>query len=133
MRLSECILKHTGGNPFFVEAFVKGSVELGLMFYNFEKITWDWDEDQISKLKISDNIVEYLIESTLKNTLREDNIEVLKAASCFSTREFNTFILSRVVGLSPKEVTARLWPAVMSGLLETNDERFVVFCLASEN
>jgi predicted ATPase len=83
---------------------VKTSVDHGFIFYNFEKTMWDWDESQITKLEISDNIVEYLIETTLRNTLREENIELLKVASCLSTREFNTFILSEVVGLTPVEV-----------------------------
>ena len=83
---------------------MKTSVDHGFIFYNFESTTWDWDEGQITKLEISDNIVEYLIETKLQNILREDDIEVLKVASCLSTREFNTFILSEVVGLSPVEV-----------------------------
>lgn len=98
----------------------------GLIFFNFETTTWDWDEERIMKLEVSENIVEYLVQNTLQDSIREDTVEVLKLAACLGNREFNTFILSKVVDLPAEEITRRLWPAVMFGLIVTADESFKV-------
>ena len=98
----------------------------GLIFFNFETTTWDWDEKRIMKLEVSENIVEYLVQNTLQDSIHDDTVEVLKLAACLGNQEFNTFILSNVVELPAEEITRRLWPAVMSGLIVTADESFKV-------
>jgi predicted ATPase len=84
---------------------LKTSVEHGLIFFNFEDAKWDWDEEKILKLEVSENIVEYIIQNTLRGSLRQDTAEILKFAACLGTRNFNTFVLSKVLGLPPSEVT----------------------------
>lgn len=109
-------MKHTGGNPLFIETvsllkdrpnqrqFLKTSVEHGLIFFNFEDAKWDWDEEKISKLEVSENIVEYIIQNTLRGSLQQDTVEILKFAACLGTRNFNTFVLSKVLELPASEV-----------------------------
>ena len=90
-----------GSNPL---QFLKTSVEHGLIFFNFEDARWDWDEEKISKLEVSENIVEYIIQNTLRGSLRQDTVEILKFAACLGTRNFNTFVLSNVLQLPVSEV-----------------------------
>ena len=106
--------------------FLKTSVDHDLIFFNFETTRWDWDEERIMKLEVSENIVEYIVQNTLQDSIHEDTVEVLKLAACLGNREFNTFILSNVVELPAEEITRRLWPAVISGLIITIDESFKV-------
>jgi predicted ATPase len=67
---------------------------------------WEWDDEKISKIEVSEDIVEFLVQNTLQDAIHQDTQEVLKLAACIGNREFNTFILSRVVGISPEEVSA---------------------------
>ena len=101
-------------------------MDRGLIFFNFEATTWDWDEERIMKLEVSENIVEYLVQNTLQDSIHDDTVEVLKLAACLGNQEFNTFVLSNVVELPAEEITRRLWPAVMSGLIVIVDESFKV-------
>lgn len=132
-------MKHTGGNPFFIETvlkifnnlltvlqFLKTSVDHGLIFFNFETTNWDWDEERIMTLEVSENIVEYLVQNTLQDSMHEETVAVLKLAACLGNREFNSFILSNVLDLPVAEITRRLWPAVMIGLIVTADDSFKV-------
>ena len=77
------------------------------------------------------------MQNTLPSTIQEETLEVLKLAACLGNREFNTSILSSVVGLPAEEVncyltsltskiTQRLWPAVIAGLIGINDEQMKV-------
>ena len=80
----------------------------GLIFFNFETISWDWDEEGIAKLELSKDIIEYLVQNTLQSTIQKETVEVLKPAACLGNREFNTLTLSSVVGLSTVEVDYNL-------------------------
>ena len=81
----------------------------GLIFFDFEATAWDWDEERITKLEVSKDITEYLVQNTLQSTIQKETVEVLKLAACLGNREFNTFILSSVVGLSAIEVDYNLY------------------------
>jgi predicted ATPase len=83
---------------------LRTSVDHGLIFFDFEQTMWNWDEERISKLEVSEDIVEYLIQNTLQEIINEDTTEVLQLAACLGSREFNTFILSNVTGLKAEEV-----------------------------
>lgn len=65
---------------------------------------WDWDEDGVNALKVSEDIVEFLVRNTLQVGLQKDSVDILKLASCMGTREFNSYILSVMMGLSQEEV-----------------------------
>ena len=80
----------------------------GLIFFDFEATTWDWNEDRITKLEVSKDITEYIVQYTLQSAIQKDTVEVLKLAACLGNREFNTFILPNVVGLSAVEVDYNL-------------------------
>jgi len=67
-------------------------------------LRWDWDEDGVNALKVSEDIVEFLVQNTLQVGLQKDSVDILKLASCLGTREFNSSILSAMMGLSQEEV-----------------------------
>ena len=61
IKLSELILDKTGGNPFFVNEFLKSLYQQKLIQFNYSADKWLWDVDEIIKLDITDNVVELMI------------------------------------------------------------------------
>jgi predicted ATPase len=104
-------LFYTNGIPLLIWSnhgqFLTTSVDHGLIFFDFDEARWDWDEEKISKLEVSDDIVEYLVQNTLQGSLHPATVEILKFAACLGTREFNTFILSNILELPADEVSDR--------------------------
>jgi predicted ATPase len=66
-------------------------------------MTWDWNEEGIGHLEVSEDIVEFLVQNTLQGAIHKDTIEILKFAACLGNREFNTSILSNVFDVTPQE------------------------------
>lgn len=65
---------------------------------------WEWDDDKIRKIEVSEDIVEFLVENTLQDVIQEETKEVLTLAACIGSRGLNTFILSHITGVTPEEV-----------------------------
>lgn len=74
-----------------------------LIFYNFTSMIWDWNEEGIEKLEVSEDIVEFLVQNTLQDAIHKDTIEILKFAACLGNREFNSFILSTLFDVTVQE------------------------------
>ena len=66
---------------------------------------WDWNENGIEQLEVSEDIVEFLVQNTLQDAIPKETIEILKFAACLGNREFNSFILSNVFGVNPQEAS----------------------------
>jgi predicted ATPase len=79
-------------------------VDHGQIYFDFETMLWEWDDEKIRKIEVSEDIVEFLVENTLQDSIQEDTKEVLKLAACIGSKEFNTFTLSRIIGITPEEV-----------------------------
>jgi len=67
-------------------------------------MAWEWKEEEIANLEVSEDIVEFLVQNTLQDAIHKDTIEVLKFAACLGNREFNSFILSNLFDVSVQEV-----------------------------
>lgn len=76
----------------------------GQIYFDFETMLWEWDDEKIRKIEVSEDIVEFLVENTLQDSIQEETKEVLKLAACIGSKQFNTFILSRIIGITPEEV-----------------------------
>lgn len=79
-------------------------MNLGLILFDFEATTWDWHEDGIVNLEASEDIVEHFVQNALEGGTHKDTTTILKLASCLGDREFNTLILSEIVGYPMEEV-----------------------------
>jgi len=53
---------------------------------------------------VSEDIVEFLVQNTLQVGLQNDTVETLKLASCLPNKEFNSTILSIMIGVPAEEV-----------------------------
>ena len=111
--LSELVLMKTGGNPFFVNQFLKSLYEQKLITLD-PASGWKWDMRTISQMRVTDNVVD-LLAGRIRN-LKPETQEALKIAVCAGTR-FQLETLSAVSGKSVDEIQSDLSEAVLMGMI----------------
>ena len=112
--LAALLLHKTGGNPFFVNEFLKTLHHDKLVAYDPAAEHWVWDIEKISKLEITDNVVELMIGKIRQ--FEEDTQNILKYVSCVGGR-FDLQMAAGIHGKSAPETAKDLWPAVREGLV----------------
>ena len=112
--LAELVETKTGGNPFFVNEFMKTLYQENLLKFDSERIRWEWDMEKITALDITDNVVELMIGKLEKlPTLTQ---KVLSLVACVG----NQFDLNTLALIYEKESYATfqdLLPAIQEGLI----------------
>ncbi|HAA32823.1 MAG TPA: hypothetical protein DCE56_40290, partial [Cyanobacteria bacterium UBA8553] len=130
--LAELVMKKTGGNPFFVNQFLKTLHAENLITFDFggghggTAPTWRWDISNIEAQEITDNVVELMIGKLKK--LPESTQQILRLASCVGA-DFDLNTLSIVCEKSQETISPDLVTAVQSGLilpLSELDERLLI-------
>ena len=112
--LAELVNQKTGGNPFFVNEFLKTLYTESLFTFDFERLIWLWNIPQIEAKGITDNVVELMIAKLKKLPVLTQ--KVLSLSACVgATFSLNT--LSIVSKKSRKELFKDLEPALQSGLI----------------
>lgn len=81
--LAELIHKKTGGNPFFVNQFLKRLYDSHVIELD-PKTGWIWDLNKIQEMQFTDNVVEFLTGKIL--TLPENTRKTLKVCACMGNR-----------------------------------------------
>lgn len=117
--LATVIVAKTGGNPFVITQFLRVLYERGFLGYRFESSGWDWNEDGIQTLPVSDNVVELLVDKL--HTYAEETRRFIAKAALLGNR-FSLDILEQLderVGTRLQMTTkaAALAPALADGLL----------------
>ena len=79
--LSDIIYQKTKGNPFFVLEFMRSLVDRGLLDYNTNTYRWVWDDDDVSSMDITGNVL-HLLWSKMSG-LSTSIQSALKVAACF--------------------------------------------------
>ncbi len=59
--LASLVYEKTGGNPFFINQFLKTLYESKLLRFNTEQLMWSWDMDKIISQNITDNVADLMI------------------------------------------------------------------------
>ncbi len=78
--LAEILISKTGGNPFFLELFLKDLYAKDFLRFNDQKEEWEWDKALLKNLGITENVVDLV--SNKINRLDPNARSVLKMASC---------------------------------------------------
>jgi predicted ATPase len=112
--LAELLLEKTGGNPFFINRFLKDLYERKLIFLDEQEEAWKWDDASIRALAVSDNVVDLLV-TKIRRYVPEVQ-ELLSLASCLGN-SFELASLAAIANRSPLGVAAELWQLVQEGLL----------------
>ncbi len=107
----------TGGNPFFINQFMK-SIHTNRLFYFDEESGWRCDIKAVKKLPIPDDVVDLLMERV--NWLDDDTRSLLMACSCFGG-QFNLDEVAAVTGAPNDRIIASLRVIENEGLLNAID------------
>jgi hypothetical protein len=82
--LSDIVFQKTKGNPYFVVAFLRSLVDRGLLNYCVNARRWLWDEDDVSAMDVTGNVLHLL---SLKMSSLSTSIQsALKTAACFGIK-----------------------------------------------
>ena len=114
MPLAKLIVEKTHGNPFFVNQFLQNLYEEKLLVFDLNKHRWKWDIEEVSKLKITDNVVELMADKIEKLPYKTQ--ELLKLAACMGF-QFDLSNLAIINEKSHQETAKLLWVALEEGLI----------------
>ncbi|MBW4427045.1 MAG: AAA family ATPase [Nostoc desertorum CM1-VF14] len=117
--LAELVLRKTGGNPFFVNEFLKTLYAENLLSFDLENLSWRWDITHIESKNITDNVVELMLGKLKK--LPPATQQVLQFAACVGA-DFNLSTLSIICESSSREIFPQLIAAAQSGLIMPTSE-----------
>ena len=122
--LAELVFNKTGGNPFFVNQFLKTLHAENLIVFNRPKSIinkegnqenfWQWDIAQIEAKGITDNVVELMVSKLRK--LPASTQQILRFAACVGAN-FDLNTLSIICEKSQQEIFPDLVTAIQSGLV----------------
>ncbi|WP_341530501.1 serine/threonine-protein kinase PknK [Nostoc sp. UHCC 0302] len=117
--LAELVLRKTGGNPFFVNEFLKTLYAENLLSFNLEHFSWQWNITHIESKNITDNVVELMLGKLKK--LPPKTQQVLQFAACIGA-DFDLSTLSIICESSPVQLFAELVIAAQFGLIVPTSE-----------
>ena len=127
--LAELVVRKTGGNPFFVNEFLKTLHTENLLTFHIPQSSlakggsqegfWQWNIAEIEAQGITDNVVELMIGKLKK--LPESTQQVLRLAACVGA-DFDLNTLSIIYEKSPIEIYINLTAAVQLGLILPTSE-----------
>ncbi|CAG7645327.1 Serine/threonine-protein kinase PknD [Paenibacillus solanacearum] len=112
--LAALLMRKTKGNAFFAKQFFRSLYDLRLLRFNVSDYCWEWDNEQIDELYITDNVVDFMM--TKIRRLPEPVQRILMDAACIGN-EFSPETLSLITRLPDEEAAALLTKAIDEGML----------------
>lgn len=125
LSLSRLLLVKTGGNPFFINQFLKSLYEQRLITLD-PASGWKWDMQSINEMQVTDNVVD-LLTGKIRN-LKPETQEALKTAVCAGTC-FQIKTISAVSGKSIDQIQSDLSEAVQMGMIYFSES---VYCFVHD-
>jgi len=108
----------TGGNPLFVQEFLKQLHCEGSIAPDYDRHCWQWHLEQIQIHTITDNVVE-LMNQTVK-TLAPEAQQVLQIAACLG-KSFDLETLVQAAQFPQQATLSHLWQAIAEGFITPVD------------
>ena len=108
------MLAKTNGNPFFINEFLHSLYREKLLYFDYDRCSWQWNLAEIQARDIADNVVELLALKIQK--LKEKTEKVLKLAACLGNK-FKLETLALVTEKSLAETAVDLQEALAEGLV----------------
>ncbi len=112
--LAEATLAKTGGNPFFVNEFLKSLYQEDLIRFDMQRGTWTWEIPRIQMRPSTDNVVELMLAKAKQ--LPDETQQTLKIAACIG-HKFDLSTLAAIAGKSEHDISSVLWPALTAALI----------------
>lgn len=118
--LARLIHQKTNGNPFFINQFLKTLYNEKMIVQKAET-GWQWDEKAISRMQVTENVVNYMLEKL--KVLPDDIQEILKICASVGNR-FDLETLAIMLDLSLDQALARLTRVIDEGLVSLCGEEY---------
>jgi len=112
--LAKLIKQKTGGNPFFINEFLKALYSECLLNFDLKQQRWVWSLTKIKAQAITNNVVELMLGKMQK--LPEKTQHLIQLSSCIGSL-FDLQTLSIISEQSMANTVRTLWPALKEGLL----------------
>ena len=112
--LAHLIMRKSAGNPFFVRRLLHLMHAQGLFRFLPDSQRWTWDESEIERAPISDNVLDLMMLAIER--LPPSARQLLETGACIG-HQFELSTLAELTQLSLKAVTEQLLPALEDGLL----------------
>ncbi|MDY6802367.1 MAG: ATP-binding sensor histidine kinase [Cyanobacteriota bacterium] len=112
--LAELLLAKTNGNPFFITQLIESLFEEQLLIFDGSIGSWGWEIEEITKVGITDNVVDLMVGKIHK--LPSSTRDILKLAACIGNR-FDLEMLAVVGEKSIPLTSSLLWEALEPGLI----------------
>ncbi len=123
LALAEVIQTKTGGNPFFINEFLRGSHSDGLIRFDMERGGWDWDLQGIQARQLTDNVLEVMAEKI--NELPDDTRHMLEFAACVGY-EFDLSTLAALSYQPQPETASALRHSLHSGVIVPLTQNYLI-------
>ncbi|WP_437741117.1 AAA family ATPase [Sorangium sp. So ce1504] len=112
--LARHVMSKTHGNPFFMNQFMRALHTEKLVSFDPARREWTWDLPRIQRMKVTDNVVDFMAGRLLELDGRAQR--TLTLAACIGYR-FDLKTLARVAGRPRREVAGELSAALREGLI----------------
>lgn len=119
--LAALVHKKTGGNPFFVNQFLRTLYNEKMIIPDIA-LGWRWDINKIKYIRVTDNLLEMLTGKIGK--LSENTQEVLKICACIGNR-FDLETVASVRGTSIDQALYDLTEAIREELVSQFEEFYI--------
>ncbi|RLU03455.1 MAG: diguanylate cyclase [Ketobacter sp.] len=129
VNLAGLLTEKTGGNPFFIEEFLKELYQQAVIQYDLEQGRWQWDLEQIQQQKITDNVVDLITQKLLR--MEPAACELVQIASCIGNR-FPLAMLNLVWESSRAQLEQNLKLAMRLGLIAPVGDAYQIIELEGE-
>lgn len=117
------LLHKTAGNPYFVTQFLKNLYEEKLIFYDKANQKWAWNNIEIERKSISENLIELMLKKIRK--LKQNTQKLLTYASVIGS-QFDLRALADLDDLTLNEALMQIWEAVNEELLQSLDDNYLL-------
>jgi predicted ATPase/signal transduction histidine kinase len=117
--LTQLLMQKTGGNPFFLNQFLRMLYSEKWLFFDVEKQHWAWDTNSIQARQLTDNVVHLLLSKM--QSFPEETRNMLRLGACIGA-SFNLETLAIIAESPQEQVANNLWVAIRDELVVPKGE-----------
>lgn len=117
--LSEIIDSKTGGNPFFINLFMKTLYKKGCFTFDINS-GWSWNSKDILELSFTDNVIDLLILKIKDLSIIAQ--EVIKLCSCIGN-SFDRVLISKLYSQTDETVHSCISTFIDEGLMDVKGDK----------
>lgn len=120
---AEVTLAKTGGNPYFINEFLRAIYSEGLLRFDMVRGGWVWELPQIQARRVADNVADLMAGKL--DELPEASRQMLKLAACIGY-EFDLTTLAALSRQTKPETASVLWHSLASGFIFPLTQNYIL-------